>query len=751
MSENVAASGELNISFTGRIAGWSARYRWLVLAGTLVVLVLAIFLNITVGVETTEVFGADDSRHGQVLIEDRFEETVPLAELILFSNPSLDIDDPTFRATVESLVAELRNLEGVASVASYYDTGLEFMVSEDRRVLMVRLVFEPGDSDELLEFVAPVVDSVNNANDRAAGDGFEIEQFGDTSVNKAFDDLILEDFEKVTKTALGGGLIIMVLVFGSVVAAAIPLVMAMMAIFITIGAAVLVSQTYALQEFYLQLVLLMGLAVGIDYSLFIVSRFREERAAGRLKLEAIRAASNTAGRAVFYAGITVVVSLIGLVLTGDELFIGMGIGAVIVVLFAIVLSLTLLPAVLSLLGDGVNWLRIPGLGRPSRGGGVWGTIIGVVLARPAIFATVTAAALIALSLPVFSLHIGQPPFTSDLLPSGFEFKRGMELLEENFTLAETSPLMVVVDPGKDGDVNTPEVQAAVATFIEAVERDEAFVPPFGIQVSPTGNLLVISVPVAGIDDEDLAEAGVRKLRNDLIPNTLEGTAGIEAFVSDEFGAASTIDSRDNVKARAPIVFAFVLGLAFLLLLLMFRSIIIPVKAIVLNLLSVGAAYGVLVLVFQVGIGESILDFKATGVIEIFMPLFLFAVLFGLSMDYHMLLLSRIKEAYDGGYSNEESVSIGITRTAALITSAAAIMVLVFGSFLLAGFVFFKQMGVGLGVAVLIDATVIRAVLLPASMKLLGDWNWYLPRWLDWIPRISAEGSREVEVIPTGDD
>ena len=255
------------------------------------------------------------------------------------------------------------------------------------------------------------------------------------------------------------------------------------------------SQAYALQEFYVQLVLLMGLAVGVDYSLFILNRFREERAAGRSKLEAIRVASNTTGRAVFYAGITVVVSLIGLALTGDELFIGMGIGAVIVVLFAITLSFTLLPAVLALLGDGVNRLRVPGLGRPSSGGGVWGTITDEVLARPAIFASITAGALIALTLPVFSLHIGQPPFTSELLPSGFEFTRGRELLEENFTLAETSPLQVVVDPGEDGDVNAPEIQATIAAFLEAVEKDDAFVPPFNTQVSPTGNLMIISVPV----------------------------------------------------------------------------------------------------------------------------------------------------------------------------------------------------------------------------------------------------------------
>ena len=287
------SSDEQSLGFTGRVAGWSARYGWAVVAGTLVVLVIAILLNIALGVKTTEVFGAGDSRHGQLLIEDRFEETEPLAELILFSNPSLDVDHSSFVSTVDSLVTELKELKGVASVTSYYDTGLEFMVSEDRHVLMVRLLFEPGDSDELLEFVEPVISAVQDANERASDDGFEIEQFGDTSANKAFDDVILEDFEKVTLTALVGGLIIMILAFGAVVAAVIPLIMAMTAIFLTIGAAVLVSQVYALQEFYVQLVLLMGLAVGIDYSLFIINRFREERAAGRSKPEAIQIASNT--------------------------------------------------------------------------------------------------------------------------------------------------------------------------------------------------------------------------------------------------------------------------------------------------------------------------------------------------------------------------------------------------------------------------------------------------------------------------
>ena len=311
-------------------------------------------------------------------------------------------------------------------------------------------------------------------------------------------------------------------------------------------------------------------------------------------------------------------------------------------------------------------------------------------------------------------------------------------------MAGLQPLLVVLDPGENGDATTQGIQDAVANFTAATEQEDAFAPPVTSQVNAGGDLVVISVPVVNPDDEDQAEEAVRMLHSRLVPEAFQGLPGGRALVTDQFGPASNVDSRDNLKAKAPIVFAFVLGLAFLLLLLMFRSIVIPVKAIVLNLISVGAAYGVLVLVFQVGIGEGVLDFEARGIIEIFLPLFLFAVLFGLSMDYHMLLLNRIKEAYDGGHTNEESVSLGIRATAVLITSAAAIMVLVFTAFATSSFMFLKQMGLGLGVAILIDATVIRAVLLPASMKLLGDWNWYLPSWLDWLPRFTPEGGRTVE-------
>ncbi|MBI4200485.1 MAG: MMPL family transporter [Chloroflexi bacterium] len=728
-----------DLSFTGRVSGWSARHRWPVVGGTIALLVGAFFLVSALGVETSQVFGAGDAQRGQQLVEDRFAEFQPTAEIIVFSNPDLDVADPAYQAVVEALVQELRGLERVATVVSFYDTGLPFMVSNDRRVLMARLLFEPERFQTLSEeYIGPVIDAVASARLAAAPQGFEIEIVGAVSAGKAFETIVNEDFSKILVITLAGGFLIMVLAFRAVVAALVPLVMAITAIFMAVGAAVVLSRVEPLNIYYYEMIMLIGLAVGIDYSLFIVNRFREERAAGHSRQEAIEVCSSTTGRAVFYAGITVFISLAGLLLTGDSLFYGLGLGAMIVVLLTIIASLTLLPALLSLLGDRVNWLRIPGLGRPSTGGGVWGTITDSVLARPAVFAGVSLIALIALSLPLFSLHIGSQPNTSENIPEGVEVKRGFELIEQNFTLGETNPLYVIVDPGMDGNVADQGTQESVAELIEALtQRPDTFALPFGTQQNRAGNLLAITVPLAEGADERRQSDAIRLLRSELIPASFSST-GINALVSG--GPAYTVDARDNVKAKSPIVFTFVLGLAFLLLLLMFRSIVIPVKAIILNLLSVGAAYGVLVLIFQEGLGAGLLDFRA-GVIEIFMPLFLFAVLFGLSMDYHMLVLNRVKEAYDHGHDNATSVSMGIKATAVLITSAALIMVLVFGAFATARVIIFKQIGVGLGVAILFDATVIRAVLLPASMKLLGDWNWYLPSWLEWLPRVSPEGER----------
>ena len=585
-----------------------------------------------------------------------------------------------------------------------------------------------------------LMEAVLEAEASAAADGFELGVFGGASLNVAQEEVVGEDFQKILLITLIGALIILTLAFGTVVAALIPLGMAIVSIFAAVGVATIASQFKPLNFNFFEMIILMGLAVGIDYSLFIINRFREERAAGRDKIEAIQVASDTTGRAVFYAGITVFVSLAGMLLTGDALFYGLGLGAMIVVVLAVIASLTLLPALISLLDHRLNWLRIPGLGRPSTG------VTDAVLARPVVYAGVTLVALIALSVPLLSLNIGDTPITKVFDWDGAKedggkiglLAHGVGLMDEHFILGEIGGLVVIVDPGEGVTVDTPAIRASTANLIEAVQQDDQFGQPIETIVNIQGDLLGISVPVADIEDTSAANAAVEQLR-ELAPVAFAG-ASVDVFVAG--GPAGTFDSENNTKTKAPIVFGFVLILAFLLLLVMFRSIVIPIKAIVLNLLSVGAAMGVMVLVFQEGVGEGLLNFEAAGTIEIFMPLFLFAVLFGLSMDYHMLVLSRIKETYDAGSSNEESVSLGIKSTAALITSAALVMVLVFAAFATSRIMFFQQIGIGLGVAILIDATIIRSILLPASMKLLGDKNWYLPKWLEWLPRISGEGERE---------
>ena len=736
-----SATNRSGLSFTGRIGNWSARHRWWVVAASALFIVLAMFILNTVETEFLDYDGEGESVKGNNLVEERFDVVPVPTEQLVFSNPSLDANDPVYRTTVEGLVRDLRALPEVESVTSYYDTNDPSMLSENGSVLLAQVVIK-GDADDAEDKIDAILDTVHAAGEDA--DGFEIAMGGATSIQKQVEDIDKEDFSSMIVVTMVLALVLMLIAFRSVVTATIPLILAVGAIFSALGVATLVSHVYPMPDFLAQVVLLMGMAVGVDYSLFIVSRYRSERKAGRPKLEAITVACNTTGRAVFYAGVTVLLSLAGLILTHSAIFVSMAIGIIIVVSLALVASLTLLPAMLAVLGDNVNRLRLPIIGRESKennGGGIWGAITDKVLARPGILATVTAAALIALAVPAVSLDLGWGT-GSDNYHDAVEGKRALQLLEENFTGSLAAPAYVVVDAN---DVRSDGVQASVAELIEAVERDDAFSPPFDIQVNPAGDLLYVQVPLVGGTDEAVSESAVKHLRDDIVPGAF---ANSDARVYISGATAGSLDFTDQMSSTAPYVFGFVLGLAFLLL-VMFRSLVIPLKAIALNMLSVGAAYGVLVMVFQWGWGIGILGSEATGVIAPWLPLFLFAILFGLSMDYHMLMLSRIKEAYDQGYSNEESVSRGIKVTAGQITSAAAVMVGVFGTFALGRQIELQQMGLGLAVAVLIDATVIRTVLLPASMKLLGDRNWYLPSWLEWLPNVSTGEHSQTDEIVSG--
>jgi uncharacterized membrane protein YdfJ with MMPL/SSD domain len=734
--QDAVTNGAISLTPTARISVWSATHRWWVLAATVVVLVLGVAASAMLEVKLQDGDGGvGESDAGAQILNERFPRGSSASEQLLFSHDSLSVDDPAYEAIVSALAEQLRALPQVRSVD--YDVSDPSMVSDDRLVLRAEVVVDREIAIDGHRADA-ILDAVADARAAAEDDGYTIAIVGKLTLGRELNQMIDEDFGSILFISLGLGLIIMLLAFRAVVAAMIPLVLAVGAIVIATGIAAAASQVYSLNESYSEMILLLGLAVGIDYSLFIVSRFRFEREAGRPKFEAIAVASNTTGRAVFYAGVTVVISLLGLMLTNHPIFISLGMGAIFVVLVTIVGSITFLPAVLGVLGDNINRLRVPFLGRV-RGNGIWGAITDRVMARPAIFAGLTAAALIALSVPAASLNLGFPT-GSKAFNDALSGKAALRLMEQHFTGGLTDPVIVVVSAD---DVSAPEVQGAVAAVVAAMEADaDSFFGPFAVVPNPDGDALFIRAPVSG--ETELAEIAVRKLRDDLVPSAF---GGVSATVYVSGFPAGNMDFREYMYARAPYVFAFVLGLAFLILLVMFRSLVIPIKSIILNLLSVGASYGVLVIVFQWGYGVSILGSEASGVIVAWLPLFLFAILFGLSMDYHMLLLNRVKETHDRGAPNDLAVAMGIKLTAGQITSAAAVMVGVFGAFALGREVGLQQFGIGLGVSVLIDATVVRSVLLPATMKLLGDWNWYLPSWLGWLPKVSVPGEG-ADAMPT---
>ena len=728
--------GEVSaLTVTARVATWSARHRWWVLTASLAVIAFAFVAIIAVGTETRgDDEGVGESGKGDKLLSERFraepspdEVRMPTrTERIIFSNPSLDVGDPAFRTVVETTVQKVSAVPGVTAVNSFFDTGDSGMVADDRNAVLALVTLQnPRDSSSPNIEIGSLLDAVNAAASEA--DGFEIEVVSLRLMEDQLDEILEEDFARILLISLGFGLIVLIMAFRALVAAVIPLVMAIGAIISAIGVAALVSQVYPLVELYAEMILLMGLAVGIDYSLFVVNRFRSERRAGRDKLQAISVASNTTGRAVFYAGITVMLSLAGLTLTRDFTFISLALGAIIVVFIAVIGSMTPLPAMLSILGDNVNRLTVPFLRGDPDQAGFWGAITDRVLARPAVLATLTAAGLVALALPVLSLNLGFNA-GSDALPDAVEAKRAVELLEEHFSSSLIVPTRIVIDAP---DVRT--LQAEVDDLIEQMKQDDAFLGSFNVRINDDGDLLRINVATAGKIDDQESEDAVKLLRDTIIPGVFAGTDAAVYVTGD---TAQSIDFRDSMFESAVYVCAFVLGLSFLLMLVMFRSIVIPVKAIILNLLSVAAVYGILVMVFQWGWGIGILGSEKTGVIETWLPLFLFGILFGLSMDYHMLVLNRIKEVYDETGQNERAVSMGIRLTAGQITSAALIMVGVFGAFATSRILGLQQFGLGLAFAVLIDATVIRVVLLPASMKLLGDRNWYLPQWLNWLPRVT---------------
>ena len=712
------------------LARSSARHPWVVVGAWVVLLFGAIAAASTIGgVLTTEAetYRASDSSIAEDLVIERmYGGAEPVEEMVVLHSETATVDDPAFVGTGESIVAGLRALPAL-EVVSYFESPAPELVSESRHSLLIPVRVLEGDPVDRAEEIIGVLETVDGQ------DGFTAATAGEGSVGLAFNETSEKDLQKAELIGLPIALIILVVVFGALVAAGVPLVLGVLSIIVAVGLTAIIGRAFELSIFVVNIITTMGLAVGIDYSLIVIQRFREERQKGLDRDSAIEKAGGTASRAVLFSGITVVVALSGLIIVPQSIFRSMGIGAIVVVVAAVAAALTLLPAVLRLLGDRINAvpIRLPRRKTRAARASFWDRTTRLVMAHPWVSVLGSSALLIAATLPYLTIELGWAGVST--LPSDSSAHEAFTLLDEEFSAGLISPAEIVVD--SDQLASAP-VQGGISGLIENMAADGRF-GAATVVTNEAGDLSVIQTAIIGDPQGDTARQAVLDLRSEMVPTAF---AGAPASVYVGGITAAGIDDTDLIADYTIPVMAFVLGLSFVILLLVFRSIVVPLKAMIMNLLSVGAAYGLMVLVFQYGVGADLLGFQTVERIEAWVPLFMFAILFGLSMDYHVFLLTRIKERFDHTHDNAESVAYGVRTTAGMITGAALIMVAVFAGFAAGEMVMFQQFGFGLAVAILLDATIVRSVLVPASMQLLGDRNWYFPSWLHWLPKVEIEGA-----------
>ena len=704
---------------------WSAQHRKKAIFGWLAFVIVAVFIGGSVGTKTLgdSDFGIGESGRADKAVSDHFPDKGAESVLVQ-SHDGARTDDASFRAAVDDVVGRLEHTTNVRNVSSPYGPDSAGQLSEDGRSALV--TFElPGDNPA--DKVDPSLDAVSTLAKQHPS--FRIEQFGDGSADKALSKAFEDDFRRAEFTSLPITLVILILAFGALLAAFVPLVLAITAVAAAIGLLGPISHIWPVDESISSVVLLIGLAVGVDYSMFYLRREREERARGRSEEAALEAAAATSGRAVLVSGFTVIAAMAGMYFGGAATFMSFATGTILVVAIAVAGSLTVLPAILSKLGDRVNKGRVPFM-RPERRTGearAWGWVLDRVLRRPLVSLILAGSVLLALAVPV--LHIHTADSGVDGLPRSLPIMKTYDRMQAAFP-GETFSADIVVE-GRN--LNEAQVRDAAQRMREVARESDQFQEPVTVDVSRDGQLAVVEVPLAGNGSDDRSMDAVRTLRSDVVPDVFGGvTSGSVVGVSGF--TAGSVDFNDLMSTRIWYVFAFVFAVAFLLLLVTFRSIVIPIKAIALNMLSVAAALGIVTWLFQDGNLESVLSFVSSGAITAWFPLMLFVILFGLSMDYHVFILSRIKEAVDRGEPTDEAVAHGIKSTAGVVSAAALVMVGVFAIFATLSFIDMKQFGVGLAAAVLIDATLVRGVLLPSAMKLLGEWNWYLPSWLEWLPK-----------------
>ena len=728
-------------NLAARMGRWSADHWKTATFGWLAFVIVAFGLGSAVGTKQIDPNTAGPGESGRMdrILDAGFKR--PADESVLVQSTSLSTSDPAFRAAIGDVVAKISKLEEVQNVRSPVDEGNANQISRDGRAALVEFQIR-GDFDKAPDKVEPVLAAVADAQE--AYPQFFIGEFGDASAVNGVQSAFEDDLGKAGVLSLPITLGILLIAFGALVAAGIPLLLALTAVFATMGLLALPSQIFPMAIQVPALVLLIGLAVGVDYTMFYLRREREERAAGRSERAALEVAAATSGRSVLVSGFTVIIAMAGMFLTGDSMFASFAIATILVVAVAMLGSLTVLPALLSRLGDGVDRGRVPFVSRLRRDDGegrIWGAVVDRVMRRPLLWGGLAAGVLVLLALPAIQLKMAQPGV--ETFPKSLAVVKTYEHMQDSFPGNAMAVNVVVRAP----DVSGPQMQAAIDRLRRQALASGRAHEPITVAVNPAGTVANITMPIEGKGTDSESYASLALLRDELLPATVgavqDADAGVTGFT------AQWKDQTDEMKSNLLPVVVFVLLFAFCLMLIAFRSLVIAAKAIVLNLLSVAAAYGVLVLVFQHGVGASLLGFSSKGGVDPAVPLLLFVILFGLSMDYHVFLLSRIREAVQRGASTDEAVAHGIRTTAGVVTSAAIVMVAVFSVFIALSMLFFKQFGVGLAAAILIDATIVRGVLLPASMKLLGNWNWYVPSWLEWLPRLDvSESEAPPEAKPT---
>ncbi|MFI9584618.1 MMPL family transporter [Streptomyces sp. NPDC052236] len=731
-----------------RAGSWSARHRWTAVGIWVLFVVLAMAAGGAAGqvdVKQDEQLKGETTQAARIMKDAGIEE--PVGESVLVqpreNGGSAKATDPEFRAAVADVIKAVGATGEVTAVKSPYDTE---SISKDGHSALVQFDMR-GDPETASERIEPVLAAVAKVQD--AHNELRIEEIGGASMNKTFDDAFGDDFKQAEFSAVPVAFGILLIAFGALVAALLPILLAVTAIMATMGLMGLVSHLMPMGETANSVMLLVGLAVGVDYCLFYLRREREEREAGRDRETAMEIAAATSGRAIIVSGVTVCVAMAGMLFTGIGDFESMGLASLIVVAVAMIGSVTVLPALLSLLGDRVEKGRVPFLDRMKRGTNgkngesrVWTRVLATVLKRPLVSLVVAGGALAAISLPAIGMKTQE--FTLDQeFGDSVPIVATYERMNEAFP-GGAEPAEVVV---KADDINAASVRQAIDDFRQRAVSSGASLGPVEVVTHDAENLAFVYVPLVGGSDLDKAEKSLDLLRDEVRPATFGKVDGVEAPITGQ--VAGSKDFNDQLTGAVAPVFAFVVVFAFGLMLLSFRSLTIAITSIVLNLLSVGAAYGILTAVFQYGWGASLVGAEGVGAIITWLPLFLFVILFGLSMDYHVFVVSRIREAKMQGRTTRDAITHGVVTTAGVVTSAAVIMVAVFAIFGTLSMQSMKQMGVGLAAAVLIDATIIRGVLLPAVMALLDERNWYFPKWLNWLPDMTHDESGVGTATGTG--